>query len=981
MSLPNPFSTSNASQHNLIPKIVNTGVGFGVAVDLVDIDTVRTRQIGSPDDPVDIIYANNLFPPPSAVGTLDGGTGINLIGSSYGYTIESLIEAGSGITLTFDKTAYVINNTRDYVAGPNVTITRVDQQSQDYPFGYYEIAASGGGETAVTGPSAPEGVMGNVPYLSSQGTLVTNDNFNFDENQTGGGLLYVPELIVQPSLGNSVVKIRSDGINNFIESGSADSDGAGNLLNIQSVSSTTPVVTVDTVNSYLGINTQPNYELDITGQTQITYNSSTPGAGVSLTTIASSAVNGSVLLSGGNVYRINAWGGGGAANGSIGGGGGYVEFDYTASVNGTLGWGAIGGGAFGGGVGQLISFNGATIAIVGGGGAGMTGSTGGGGGGGDNAGALPLPEGGDIGGGTVSTATYVDTNPWTLYTSGGTIASGATFSTGTLQGLVGNVIGGMTLSFSNAVQFISSPAGTTFTLGGASISSIEANNISFPGATFTATSGPISLASVTGVTFDYGTAGATGAVATATYNNWDNQPTQVNIQPTFSSGTIVNLSGPIAYNGTVSVSGIFVPQGQPTTVFIQGFVNDIIPNTVIFIHPGSSITVNNSFGLIAGATSPLTITVAGTGQLPNLSSIGVASRTFINRGAIAALPNVNVGAPYGGSGNVGGGSPALVTAIPGVTITPGTGANRFSGGGGGTSVIAVGSSYQLVVPGKSFRSYINDLNPLGVYGRGGYSGSPAGSMFFVVQQKTTSAIIPPALIVKGRAQIDLNSGVGYPSLEIGGTAQNSIVAYGRVFAQALCTEISAPGGNYGYTSYPAGNSSALTAANFPLGINSPGAGVFGAGLTVGGGVAGAGLTVTNGITVSTSGGNALTVTGNMSCSGTFTAPSFVPTTFTLTNEQVTLANNQAYEVPLVIASPLYNNNYGLYYFSFNAPADPTVMGGGIYVKLPGAALSGPLTLNPKVTIILNPGTGRLFLTNISGGSLLFNFIVTLLSKS
>lgn len=62
MSGPNPFSKSNAPEHNLVPKIITSQV-FGtpqVVVDLVDIHTAYALQIGSSTNPVQLEYVNQL---------------------------------------------------------------------------------------------------------------------------------------------------------------------------------------------------------------------------------------------------------------------------------------------------------------------------------------------------------------------------------------------------------------------------------------------------------------------------------------------------------------------------------------------------------------------------------------------------------------------------------------------------------------------------------------------------------------------------------------------------------------------------------------------------------------------------------------------------------------------------------------------------------------------------------------------------------
>ena len=63
MSGPNPFSTSNALQHNLVPKILTSpllGAPFQVVVDLVDVHTAYALQVGSAANPVQLEFVNQL---------------------------------------------------------------------------------------------------------------------------------------------------------------------------------------------------------------------------------------------------------------------------------------------------------------------------------------------------------------------------------------------------------------------------------------------------------------------------------------------------------------------------------------------------------------------------------------------------------------------------------------------------------------------------------------------------------------------------------------------------------------------------------------------------------------------------------------------------------------------------------------------------------------------------------------------------------
>lgn len=70
MSGPNPFSTSNAPQHNLVSKILTSplvGAPYQVVVDLVDIHTAYPLQVGSSTNPVQLEYLLQLGTPATPV--------------------------------------------------------------------------------------------------------------------------------------------------------------------------------------------------------------------------------------------------------------------------------------------------------------------------------------------------------------------------------------------------------------------------------------------------------------------------------------------------------------------------------------------------------------------------------------------------------------------------------------------------------------------------------------------------------------------------------------------------------------------------------------------------------------------------------------------------------------------------------------------------------------------------------------------------
>lgn len=759
--MPNPFSASNAPQHNLVSKVTGGGTGaYNVAVDLVDIDTGYFRQVGSPDAFLDILYVKNLVASGISGSNVLPGLGIAVSYQPTGTVVSAELVAGYGVDLETNGNAIEINSKLAIRAGFGITfrtVTQDDNTNPEFPYGFTEIIATGGG-TGSTGTPGIIGTVGGVVYIQDGGIPGTDaDNLFYETVTPTNPVLFVPTTTVQTAGQDGIINLLTGGYgDSTIESGFENVNGSGNYLNIQSVSATTPTVTVDTLYSFVGINNPaPDYVLDVNGQAAINY-SATAGGGTSITfaDVAQSATGSFTVVTSG-VYRLYAWGAGGAGNQGIGGGAAYGEGDITLNAGNVLYWKGLSGGSNGGGNAMVVSLNAdysSPLAIIPGGGAGqITGGVFGGygGPGGANSGR-PVPEGGYAGSSQAATATYTDVQFWQFGNVGGTFAFASTSSnTGYPDSLTGHILAGTTMSFANnnfgvQTQFNN---GSTYTVFPNNTVTFETKGISFTGGNFIIPDAQtIQVSLIGGLTFEStGTTGITGA-GTIVYPNWSNL-TGI----TVSDPASIDMPGNFQVAGDVLMEpgGLFsftVPAaGPPLILFFNGTgsINDTPFDTIFEITSG--VVMQSSVELGPSMVGN-TFSGGGTGSIPPGSILRVGERVFINQGALASGP---VGAAYGGGGAVGGGAPALAVG-PGITYSS---TNMPAGGGGGSFG---GSLTYTQRPGNNDNAYRNRLYPVGTgVGDGGIVGSVSGgSEWLILQQKIDTGVIPPALTVNGNEVVN-----------------------------------------------------------------------------------------------------------------------------------------------------------------------------------------------------------------------------------
>ena len=764
--MPNPFSTSNAPQHNLVPKITGGGTGpYNVAVDLVDIDTGYFRQLGASGALIDQIYVNTLNYSTLTGGAITAGPGINIDNVPNGVIISADLLPGYGIDFNINENAIEINSKLDIVAGAGITFRYIDSTSDAHPYGYTEIIATGGGSGSTSGPGFI-GEVGGVVYVAQDGSLATNAiNLQYDViTDPAEPVLYVPTTTAQTAGYSGIITLKTDAFgDSYIESGFQNVSGSGNYLYIQSVDAeldpnTAAVVTIDTIDSRVGINKDaPDSALDVYGQTVLSYNA-TSGGGTSVSFIDFTAgPAGSTLLSPGT-YRAYAWGAGGAGNSGVGGGGAYGEYDIIVGATGTVYWAGLYGGSNGGGNAMVLSFNAdysSPAFIVPGGGAGSqttNGIFGGYGGPGGTGYGLPNPEGGYVGSSPRSSASYTDVQPWQYSVIAGTFAIGVTASNdGYPDGVTGNIVGGNTIMSFDTNAFnvqTQTGVGSTFNIFPGTTVRFQTDGISFTGGNFVIPDNlTVSVSSISGLTFNNpGTQGTTGMTGTIVFPNWPgadgitvSDPASVDITGNFpvAGDVLMKSGGGFSYTHPSNATAVF-------SIFFNGTgtITDT-PSTLTYtISPNMRMVTSSPLGTYMIGND---FSVSGTASIPPGSILGVGERDFINNGAVATG---SMGALYGGGGLIGGGGPALVTGT-GITYSS---TNMPAGGGGGSYGGNVAPNRQS--PGNKNNAHRTSTYPDGItVGDGGASGMAGGIQYLVLKKKTDTGIIPPALTVNGDERV------------------------------------------------------------------------------------------------------------------------------------------------------------------------------------------------------------------------------------
>jgi hypothetical protein len=288
-----------------------------------------------------------------------------IVSSDDGYAVELNMEHITNIGTSEKRVDNIWVNTLHFIETDPVISGGGGGGGQTGPQGIQGPTGLQGipGPTGPPGDSNGSGVSisgppGQIPFFSQNG-LTSSPTFNITNN-----LLTTPNTNIS---NQSILSLSTNQTSN-IQSGQFPTVGSGNSLLISDIGNQNITATFDTLNSRVGIKTEaPSYDLDVNGQTRISYSGSKTGF---KTSVIASGTTGNINLNPGN-YNIYSWGQGGYGNG---GGAGYLNASLDINSNTALNWTNILGGlgSFNGGSATSISLGSNLLAVVPGGGGGTT---------------------------------------------------------------------------------------------------------------------------------------------------------------------------------------------------------------------------------------------------------------------------------------------------------------------------------------------------------------------------------------------------------------------------------------------------------------------------------------------------------------------------------------------------------------------------------------------------------------------------------
>jgi hypothetical protein len=665
-----------------------------------------------------------------SVTTQTGVTGDVSLVISASSLIETTVLGGTGIEVSSTGGTFTVSSSVNFVAGTGITI---GQTGNTYTFASYP-------------PVVVPGPKGEILYYSSVGDT-SSSQLTFDS-----GILNIPTTILSSGANTGVLRAATQSRNTYLQPGMINTPNSASSLFVTPINGLNSTLAVDTLLTRVGVNLdEPSSTLDVSGQTQITFNA-TNGADKVYNTGATGS-SGSFAVSPGS-YFVRGWGGGGSSQGGTGGAGGYTEANITVTQGGTFTWNSAFGGANGGGNALVLNYANddvptpQTILIVPGGGAGITGGVGAAAG---ETGGLPSPEGGRSADYLTppATATYNDPANWSYSLTASIGLTGATFTNGRIFGRSSLSGAGTIIEFLPGASQVSGPSGATYTVSPGTYVTVNANNMLFSGTTFSSidTSAIVSYIPPNSVNGGTGTTGITGN-SLATYSPWPG-----NTLPAISGNPTIRTPGGQFSFGTTDVTWVSgnlgFTAGSTYTFFFDGTISDMGPvgnNKIVLINPGN-VTVNQSLPAITNS-----LIAVGSLTVPANSTVGVASRRFVNFGIEASG---NTGSTGAGGGATGGGSAALVTGVTGMTMN--TQGNMPAGGGAGIGMYMGSSGLSYIdstsYGGNGIYPHFNEFNPMGEYGGGGTAGM-GGVPYLVIQEVISTTL--PALIVNGDELVNGN---------------------------------------------------------------------------------------------------------------------------------------------------------------------------------------------------------------------------------
>ena len=612
MSGSNSFSPS-ILEHVFVPKILGSATGgYAVELDISNIDTLYSNQIGSSGSRVEDIWVKRLHWTSLEPG-ISGGTGSGGVGPT-GPPGRAGPTGGQGATGP---------------AGP-----------------------PGGGTFSVgpTGPTGPvvQGPPGNLLYFEELG-ITSSSQLNYS-----GNILTVPSLSVsgEADIGYSILSTDNT---TFLRSGTtggiaylqpslAKISNSTGTLNItpfnggdytMSVNTTQQTVTID---GLLG----GNPALTVYGQTEITFNG--PSAMTQQTVATTASVAGNYITGSSGSYYFYGWGQGGFGPNALAGG----EIEGSLPAGTTISWDFVGGGSgtsggYPGGNALAVSYAGSTYYAYGGGG-GVTGTAQFGNAQGSSGGQFVTTRNIDTTF-NLSTSLQLDNN---YFSNGSLSGTTAQFPTATVITFSKPALGITGFTGPNSYDMITYPQGTYI-----SITPPSTRGITFPNATFGTT---LINSSLSSFTMPAGSTGVTSAQTStigpvATYDPFSTPTPAI----TSSSGmTFTNLSG---ITGTLDCSFYGNAIGFTLTSQQAIYIDNSYYASPTLSIIATTAPINFWFGTPQTTTAISGQVIVPTATVPQSSSLTtvqtVTSYTGIDGTTAGGAPGVFGGG--GGGGLVGGG--------------------------------------------------------------------------------------------------------------------------------------------------------------------------------------------------------------------------------------------------------------------------------------------------------------------------------------
>jgi hypothetical protein len=801
----NPFSTANSFDHIINPKIVSSQTGFQVAVDLVDIDTTYTRQLGNPTRPVDqafitqigttlnhgqayftqigstgptgyvgdayfnALYYNQLIPFPGSGGAsgIIAGPGISVTPSGAGQIITANVQAGSGIRLNVPGNGqpFIISSSNSVTGGTGISVVtaggvssvtstvsvtgsnfiNVQQNGETFVVSYTGL--QGGGTAAVTGVSGSYAVFDSSGNLTSS-TVLKSTNV---VGPTGQVMLYSP----QGPTSSSVLSLTRGPLFSTLNTPiltSSRSDGRLSLTpnqgdnSIQSSgrdSLAFPLSITDASGGMiLTTFNVPQGLVSINPPRNIGGHSYPYGVQVK----NRSALSQTLVYPGGT-YNVYLWGGGGNASTYPGGAGGFVKVQNIYGETGlTFAFNNVST-VLGGGNSMQFFVNGVTAAVAPGGGGG--GTAGPGAAYGEPGGSYPGQGYSAVNGaatGGIFTSTIQQPTYYTLV-SPATVSGGVFENIPVQYGLTGYLSTGTKIrGFGTVTNVIGSTFATYYFPPGSTLI-FQTNGITFEDSTY-------NLSGVTG-----------GLVNTFTL------PVDA-----ITGGTLDQTPGGTASTNTL-IGGTLIQGGFAGGTFTgdsSGIDQMLIGQTFSVGQTGITLTVNygtafTDFGITGGIeidfSGGLTFTLSrslGEVIAPKVfitDPITISSSSVIQVAAFTGTVNGSNGTTFSGGASFGGGG-----------LLGGGGGIAGGGGGAGSAFLSSQFTGQIVVASGT-TPYYDTYNTYGAAAFGG-SGEQGGEAYFVVEQ-ISGGLSPDVLEVYGNETIYGGLTVDTSGIKIKGPANSS----------------------------------------------------------------------------------------------------------------------------------------------------------------------------------------------------------------